>query len=72
MCLACDCDDQDVCTADSCDGTSGACNNEPIVNCGVPTIPSITFPGLIWFVLVLILGGVWVLRPRRGEARSNN
>jgi hypothetical protein len=63
-CFACACDDSDVCTTDSCDRVSSACFNDPILECTGPAVPSMTYPGLVFFLFAMTVAAVWALRPR--------
>jgi hypothetical protein len=60
-----DCDDDDPCTADSCDGVSG-CANDPIVGCVPPAaVPTSSSPDRALFVLLIVVGsGVALLGER--------
>jgi hypothetical protein len=62
-----DCDDQNPCTADGCDGIGG-CFNEPIPGCGIP-VPASTPRGLA--VLALLLAAVsGVTLKKRARSRE--
>ena len=59
-----DCDDLDVCTADSCDQISG-CANEPIPGCGAP-VPSGSLGSRAVLALLMLALATVFLRQRRG------
>jgi hypothetical protein len=63
-----DCDDQDVCTTDSCDPLQG-CVHEPIAGggspCGRPDLPSASPAGLLLLSLLVVGAGATFLARRR-------
>jgi len=60
------CDDDDVCTAQSCDEITG-CASVPIPNCIPVDVPSATPPiQLLISLILLVAGGVFVAQRRQG------
>ena len=65
-----DCDDQDPCTADSCDGITG-CANDPITGCVNPPVPTQSWPlGGLAMLVVLVGAGLALLREERRLGRG--
>ena len=64
---AVDCEDDDPCTNDSCDGATG-CVNEPIEGCNIQSVPSASDSGRMVLAMMLILVGLgfgyWRTHPR--------
>ena len=60
------CDDDNVCTAESCDEITG-CASVPIPNCIPVDVPSATLPiQLLISLILLVAGGVFVAQRRQG------
>jgi hypothetical protein len=62
-CLPCNCDDDDPCTTNACDATTGVCEFPPILGCSIPTVSDW---GLTILALLLMIAGTVVTgRPAR-------
>jgi hypothetical protein len=62
-----DCNDGNVCTADSCDSVDG-CFNDPIPDCSIPVVPASS--GWSRLVLLLSLFGVALLALKRSRRKG--
>ncbi|MCH7885291.1 MAG: IPTL-CTERM sorting domain-containing protein, partial [Planctomycetes bacterium] len=60
-CMPCACEDFNGCTTNECDPVAGACQNEPIAGCTVPTVSQW---GLIMLSLLMGTAGTLILRRR--------
>ena len=64
---AVDCEDNDPCTNDSCDGATG-CVNEPIEGCNIQSVPFASDSGRLVLTMMLVLVGLgfgyWRTHPR--------
>jgi hypothetical protein len=67
VCLAempANCDDRDLCTADSCDEIEG-CVNDPIPGCEAVPVPTLSIHGRLLFGLLLLASGSRLAQRRR-------
>jgi hypothetical protein len=61
-----ECDDGNVCTAESCDEITG-CASVEIPNCNPVDVPSVTPPiQLLISLILLVAGGVYIAQRRQG------